>query len=263
MEWLDEVDLSVGGPWPSMATRSLGRRPWLVVDERVEAELTLRRTLLDTRPREVLAEPAEAASACVELHDLVRATGTPLAPGNSPLDCVGRSIQEDICLLERGPEEWVLRAAVLCFPSRWRLADKLNRALTDVHAPTPRYAEVLATRVTSLIDRLGDRTVWRRNWFVHPDPSLFQPERPRAGDPVIPTDRCATALFLRSERQTLRRLPGSGWAVFTIRIQQVPLGALLEQRGAEFNAFVRSADPDLVAHRGISASQRAALLAVL
>lgn len=262
MRWIEELDLSVSGPWPTMGTRTLGERPWLLVDESAGVELALRRRLLDTRPGDVLAEPAASLPAATELLELIEATGTPIAAGGSPLDRLGRSVQEDLCMLQRGPDEWVLRAAVLCFPSRWRLADKLDRPLTDVHAPTPRYAESLASRVTTLLDRLGDRIVLRRNWFVHPDPALFQPRRPPTGDPVIPSGRCATDLFVRSERQTLRRLQRSEWAVFTIRVQQQPLGVLLERRGEEFASFIRNAPEELVSHRGMSAAQRRQLLAL-
>lgn len=262
MDWIDELDLSTDSPWPAMGTRSLGRRPWLVFDELAETELAVRRTLLDTRPDDVLAEPDTAGAAVAELFELVKETVPAVAEGRSPLDRLGRSIQEDLCLLDRGETEWVLRAAVLCFPSRWRLIDKLDRPLTEVHGPTPRYPERLAARVTSLLDRLGDRVVLRRNWFVHPDPTLFQPERPPAGDPVIPAARCADELYVRSERQTLRRLPRSGWTVFTIRIQQQPLGGLLARRGAAFGAFLDHADPDLIVHRGISPAQRRQLLRI-
>lgn len=262
MRWIDELDLTTSGPWPSMGTRSLGERPWLVADECAGVELALRRQLLDLRAGDVLAEPDRSHPPATELLELVAATGTPIRAGRSPLDRIGRSIQEDLCLLERGPDEWILRAAVLCFPSRWRLADKLDRPLTDVHAPTPRYAESLASRVTTLLDRLGDRIVLRRNWFVHPDPALFQPQRPPAGDPVIRSGRCASDLFVRSERQTLRRLQRSGWTVFTIRVQQQPLGVLLERRGDEFGSFIRNAPDDLVSHRGVSAAQRRQLMAL-
>ena len=48
---------------------------------------------------------------------------------------------------------------------------------------------------------------------------------PELWDPV-PTDPTATRLWLRTERQTLRRLPDSGASVFTIRVQMAPLSAL-------------------------------------
>ena len=51
------------------------------------------------------------------------------APGIDPLEAAGRLVQEDLCVITPGPEGPVLAAAVLCFPTRWRLAEKLGRPL--------------------------------------------------------------------------------------------------------------------------------------
>ena len=40
-----------------------------------------------------------------------------------------------------------LIAAVLCFPSRWRLADKMDRLMGAIHGPVPFYADRLARPV--------------------------------------------------------------------------------------------------------------------
>ncbi len=253
--WLAELDLTVADTWPRMGTRSLKDQPWLLADTNASQELALRADLLTTRTDEVLAEPTIAAPAIAELEAMVRAAGVHLSEGLSPLDRLGRSVQEDFCLLERGEQEWELKAAVLCFPSRWKLAAKIGRPLSQVHAPTPRYPELLAQRVTTAFDRLEDRTVLRRNWFVHPDPALFQPIRPVGGDPVVPVERCGDELWLRSERQTLRRLPQTGWVVFTIRVQQCRLGELIEQRGSEFAAWLERSDEELKSHVGMHPEQ--------
>ncbi len=255
VDWTGELDLGIHESWPRMGTRSLGEHRWLIVDEHLDAELDLRARLLRERRSEVLAEPPPAAAATEELEAMVAAAGVGIASGSTPLERLGRSVQEDFCLLSRGTDEWVLDAAVLCFPSRWRLADKLGRPLTEVHGPVPRYAPTLAERVTTMLDRLGERTVLRRNWFVHPDPSLFQPLRPPGGDPVVPATDCGSGLFLRSERQTLRRLPSTGWVVFTIRIQQCTLGDLAMARPADLRTFVCDGSADLQRHKGMAVQQ--------
>jgi hypothetical protein len=101
-----------------------------------------------------------------------------------PLDRCGRLVQEDRCLLRPVDRQWVLAAASLCFPSRWLLADKSERPLLVLHDPVAGYGESLSVRVDSLLGRLGERVVWRRNWFAHPDCALFQSARPTDGDPV-------------------------------------------------------------------------------
>ncbi len=274
--WLDEVDLDPSSPWLAMKTRALGERPWLVVDRERDGELAIKARLLQERPSEVFAAREGSDEPGRETLDLVvaecerlgldrpaqaPATESAHGPGLHPLDLAGRLIQEDLCLLAPGPAGWVLAAASLCFPSRWRLADKLGRTQADVHGPVEGYRAHLAPRVDRMFDRLGDRIVWRRNWFVHPDPQLFQPDRPVDGDPVIEGSRCGAELFLRSERQTLRRLPATGWILFTIRTQQEPLATFLAdgRRRERFARYLAEATQDQLDHRGIGGAQAAEL----
>ena len=115
-----------------------------------------------------------------------------------------------------------LDAACLCFPSHWRLADKLGRPTSAVHRPVPGYAEELSARVDRFLARLRPGVVTaRRNWSVHPSPALFAP--------VPPPPSPGADLWLRSERQTLRRLRDSGAVLFTIRVQQTPFASLVHR----------------------------------
>jgi hypothetical protein len=254
-EWFDELDLDPASSWLRMGTRALGPRPWLVVDERAEDELALKAELLDQRRGDVLRCEPGADEAARDTLTLVSAVTT-TAPGiTDPLERAARSVQEDLCLLRRRDGAWHLDAACVCFPSRWRLADKIGRPLIEVHGPTPGYDPHLTERVTRLLDRLTARPVLRRNWFVHPDGSLFQPVAPGA-DPVVPDSEVADRLHLRSERQTLRRL-GCGWVLFTIRVQQDPLGVALStaDRRRRFADYVRSAPAADLRHRGMADAQ--------
>jgi hypothetical protein len=141
-----------------------------------------------------------------------------------------------------------LDAASLCFPSYWRLADKLGRPLADVHAPVAHYADELAAKVDGFLARLRpDRPVWRRNWIIHDDPSYFLPE-PTPPVDVDPPD----GLWLRSERQTLRRLTSADAVLFTIRTQQVPLAVLAERPDIAHRmaATIDAWSPELRAYKG-------------
>ncbi len=202
--WFDEIDLDPDGAWLRMGTRSLGDRPWLIVDDRRDDELALKHRLLAERHDEVFAAAPDAGQASVEVHgllvDALDQVGVLLLPDSDgvprhPLDRSGRLVQEDLCLLRPTDGRWVLAAASLCFPSRWRLADKLERPLLAVHGPVAGYGQSLGDRVDSLLARLGEGIVWRRNWFVHPDGALFQPRRPPGGDPVVVGDRWRDELF--------------------------------------------------------------------
>ena len=275
-----------------MGTRALGDRPWLTGGgstgngrpgpDRL-SQLDLRAELLRDRFHEVCAAPASAAEGIEELVGLVCETmgfEPPLITasadvasadvavsdaGAERLAWLGRSIVEDLCLLRRGSTEWELEAGVLCFPSRWRLADKLGRPMREVHGPVDGYDPVLADRVTSLLDRLGEQIVIRRNWFVHPNSDLFQPERPADGDPFVPTANVLERLFVRCERQTLRALPVSGRIVFAITTQQCSLGRFVadNDRRSRFVRYLDQAPTNDITHRGLDPAQAAAALAAI
>ncbi|MEM9565912.1 MAG: DUF3445 domain-containing protein [Actinomycetota bacterium] len=267
--WFDEIDLDPAGHWRRLGTRQLGDRPWLVVDGRRQAELSLKEQLSADRHGEVFAIESGAEDGVLtagrETLDLVDGVlvrldldGPTTGDGDlHPLDRAGRSVQEDLCLVRPGDGTWVLAAASLCFPSRWRLDEKVGRSITATHGPVDGYDRHLASRVDRLFDHLGERIVLRRNWFVHPDPSLFQPDRPPNGDPLVEADRCLDDLHLRSERQTLRRLPVSGWILFTIRIQQDPLRPFVvdDERAAALRRYLDEAPVEQLAHRGLSPDQ--------
>ena len=85
--------------------------------------------------------------------------------------------------------------------------------MSRIHVPVEGYEEHLSRRVNNFFDRLGDEPVWRRNWFIHPDNSLYQPQRPLNGDPIIKFGQIDEKLFVRSERQTLQAL-GHTWVDF-------------------------------------------------
>ena len=227
--WLDELSLHAGAPWVAMSTHHLELGGWLIADDERERDLLRKAVLLDERHAEVFAAidtPAVGAASLEVLRLVLEATGHPVVAADlHPLDAAGRLVQEDLCLMVLRDGAPHLDAASLCFPSYWRLADKLGRPMAEVHAPVAHYADELTTKVDTFLRRLSPaRPVWRRNWSIHDDPSYFLPE-PTPPRPVDPPE----GLWLRSERQTLRRLESAEVVLFTIRTQQVPLAVLVER----------------------------------
>jgi hypothetical protein len=221
-DWLDELNLEPGPPWLHLGTRAL-RQGWVTSASDAPIEANERARLLDTRHDEVFAALPSADAPSAELLAMVEATtGTTGRAELHPLDAAGRLVVDDLCMLVDHEGDPRLDGASLCFPSYWRLGDKLGRPITEVHGPVAHYETELAERVDRALRSLRpERPVWRRNWSIHDDPTLFLPDPtpPRA---VEPPD----GLWLRSERQTLRRLPRTEAIVFTIRTQQVPLATL-------------------------------------
>ncbi len=211
-----------------MGLRRLDPAAWLLVTEHYDAEIAAKRRLVDddadVMACEPGAEPAVAETlALVEAflgahHPALRPSRRP-AP---PLERVGLSVQEDLCWLAPGDGGHRLVAAFVAFPAHWRLADKIGRPLAAIHEPVPGAGARLAAPMERLFAALAvDRPVWRANWSIVDDPQLHQPVRrsaERAGTP-------AEAMFLRVERQTLRRLPRTGLVLFTIHTLVEPLAA--------------------------------------
>lgn len=247
------------GPYRmAMGLTACPEAAWIERDVRYPEEMTLRRALLATRHAEVFGACDGSAPARRETLDLLgahlparfpdgfaragrvlhnRLTGEAwdLAdPPVDPLELAGRLVQEDLCLVRLDGSVPVLDAAVLCFPSRWRLADKLGLPLAAVHGPVPLYAERLSRPVDRFMAALKPGHVaLRLNWAVVDDPALFQPSGKfrDAPDPRITAENAGTRLWLRVERQTLRRLPRSGAVLFGIRVHVYPLAQVAADAG--------------------------------
>jgi hypothetical protein len=137
---------------------------------------------------------------------------------NDPLGTLCRLVQEDFCILQKpegqASDQHILTGAILCFPASWRLDEKFMAPLIGIHDPVAEYDARLATRVQRLFDGVKPgRPLWRFNVLWYDDPTLFQPrsahERRTARD-------AGKAAYLRSEKQSILRLPETGAVVFSI-----------------------------------------------
>jgi dimethylamine monooxygenase subunit A len=242
------------GPWRlAMGIKALDPAAWIEIDQSFVDQLAERRRLLAERPAEVLAALPESRAGQQELLELLlghlperfpehyrrrgglienRATGERFdveAFAGAPLELAGRLVQEDLCLMQRGEAGYRLVAAALCFPAHWRLADKLGRPLEVIHAPVPGFGERLAAPVDRFFCNIQvERPVWRVNWSLVDTPTLFLPPEHRGQAREVAAERAGEELWLRVERQTLRRLPGSRDVCFGIHTYVEPLAEAIE-----------------------------------
>ena len=235
-----------------MSTHALDDDRWFVVDDDWEAQRSAARALLATRRDDVVAGSAVDAAAAVDAEITAwlddRGVDASAVPDTDALVAARSRVADDLCVLLPSDGRWLLAAGAVCFPSLWRLDQKIGRPLDDVHEPVPGYAGALASRVDGFLGRLGPgRTVWRRNWSIHADDALFVPEHSVRDELPPPDER-----WLRSERQTLRRLRDVDAVAFTIRTQQVPLAALASRPDVctALVAAVRAWSPAQRAYKG-------------
>ena len=148
-----------------------------------------------------------------------------------PLDRAARLVPEDLLLLAPFPEaatddktavKWHLVAASLCFPAHWVLAEKMNKPLAAIHDPVPHYDERLAGPVDRFFDKMTIGPISARmNWSLQIGTDLFTPHR--AQRQAAAGDLDNHQLCLRLESQTLRKLPQTGFVLFTIRTHIEPV----------------------------------------
>jgi hypothetical protein len=244
----------------AMGLRGLEADDWLEPDQDFVRHLREKRQLLIERPNDVLAglpgsEAAQrevldlAVEHMTRLHpDLLRREGDRLEIppldevlsiddfSDLPVDLAGRLAQEDFCLMRPGERGYELAAASLCFPSRWSLAEKIGRPMSEIHAPVPGFNEKIGSPVDRFFDSLEpEKLVFRVNWALHDTDEMYEPKAEvrrldQSGvNPDITIDNIGERIWVRVERQTLRRLPETGWILFTIKTLVDPLNVLRER----------------------------------
>lgn len=245
-------------PWMEAQTARLpGVQPvsmedWLQVDEAYTAQLSKKAILLQDHGPDVLAMQPQAEEAAKELLQLVvdtlskradftvsderivRPDGVSVAlSGASPLETLSRLVQEDFAILIKGQGEHILRGALICFPASWKLSEKIGRPLSTIHEPVESYSSDIGKRVQRLFDAVRPgKPLMRANALMYLEPDLFQP-RPqgdtkpmRDGDPA----------YMRSERQTILRLPETDAVVFSIHTYVVAWENLTMQQQESWRA---------------------------
>jgi hypothetical protein len=216
---------------------------WLEIDEHFREELELKTQLLEENYDDVVATNPEGDEASRELKDEITQNLRAYHPGvntdvdesEHPLVSAARLVQEDLCVLVR-EDAWRLRAACVCFPSRWDLASKIGTTLDDIHDPVPGYDRELSRPTNAFFERLRhDRSFWRLNWTLLDSPTLFQPAGARR-TPAGGLDQW----YFRVERQTLRSLPHTGAVVFTIRTYVTSAAALCDRDERFAESLIRA-----------------------
>lgn len=279
------------GPYRlAMGLTPLDLRDWIEPDARMAAELAEKERLLRERHGDVFIALPEAADSAAEVLELLvsylperfpalyqrvgdqienrvtRQQWPMTQHGLHPLDLAGRLVQEDLCLMQLATDtdQYRLVGASVCFPTRWRLAEKIGQSLGAIHLPVPDYATQLDSTMDRLFSRLKvERPIWRLNWSLMDNPTLFQPSGHGRRDynPAVTAYNAGNTLWLRMERQTLRRLPRTGDILFTIRIYVRPLCdvAANAERAAQLAAAMRALPPQMRGYKSLSPFMDAAL----
>ena len=171
--------------------------------------------------------------------------------GRHPLDTAARLVQDDLVLMDDSSGILRFVAGSVCAPNRWKLAVKFGGDMLHIHRPVPEY-DTIAEPVENTLRRLTpERPVWRLNWNIMDSPERYQP----AGVVLRPSIRtpqaAATRLWLRIERQTLRRFPKTNALVFGIRTMNCRIDELAGRasEAAQLLGAIDQLPPWMLRHR--------------
>ena len=225
---------------------------WLELDDKFEQEILFKKNLLNTNREDILqisegseAEQEEILESILnylqEFHsdkykfskDSIYIESTndlyDLNQFENPIELASLLVQEDLVLMSPKKNEFYLEAASLSAPSHWSLTEKFTKSLMDLHDGVPGYKEDIGKRVDEIFNKLPtERILERYNWSIYDDPKLFQPVHSK---PFVEFKKTKPyKLFLRVERQTIRKLPKNGAVLFTIRVHVDPIESILDDK---------------------------------
>ncbi len=210
-------DARVSGPL-RMGLVRLAEGDWLARSP----DLRPRNAIFDAHP-EAVQVFAEARPAEAELCGMLGVTGG--------IGQAARGHWEDFCILTQDApgSAYRLTGAAVGFPTDWQLAEKMGKPIGAVHEPIDGYAEQLSAGVDRFLDGLRAPHVFgRTNAFVVPNGlwRYLPADDPAERYAHVTPENAGETLYVRCERETLRRLPKSQAIVFTIGVHVAPLGSL-------------------------------------
>lgn len=230
---------------------------WLDEPSNLQHYLSEKNRLLAQRRDDVFVAEIGSEESQREVLELVRSylslsgkavlSPTEMVEGEPALVQVSRLVADDFVLMRRGEEGWYLSAACVCFPSSWNLREKFGRPMGAIHGPVPDFQS--GTRHAQMIERIFDRLapeqlLLRLNWSLYRDDDLFHPVG-HVGAAAINEQAFIADPYVRTERQTVRKLARSGDVLFAIGIQARRMSDLPQTR--ETKAGLHKLTDNLVA----------------
>ena len=181
---------------------------------------------------------------------------------NDPLRCAAFLIQDDLALMIEGNDgQYYLKAGAIPLPGFWRLEDKFNMSLTEIHTSgeVPKFREKLQQSMERFFQKMvPERAVVRYNYSIQTDgelawsKSLGSEDMFGIGRKDARKNPPIESIHFRCERQVLRRLPRSGAILFTIRTYFHPVIDIAQEPGVpgRLASALRSWPDDVVRHKG-------------
>jgi hypothetical protein len=174
-----------------------------------------------------------------------------------PLEICARLAMEDFNILikDEATGEHHLQASATLFPAGWRLTERIGWSASRLHGLVPQWRSKLSKPVEHYFSRLtSESSMLRHAYFIQIVPAGQALQQTlfiqNPGDFYPVTEFDIDDVWLRTERQTFRRLPKSGAVVFTVKTDLARLSDVGEDELERLAVEVRSWPDDVAEYRG-------------
>lgn len=229
-----------------------------------------REALLAERRRWLATEPQTYAGLLPDGEPLLEETitaaqdwnGFALPPaGTSPWEkhlALGEFWEADFLLLKTDAAgEIRLSGGCVCFPSSWRLSEKLGKTIEFIHGVVPELNPTLGPAIHKFLAGLKPGAAWlRSNWGLSRSAELNQ--HPDRALPRLDASLRLDEVWLRVEEQALVALPKSRGILFGIRLVNHPLAAVRADATAcaRLRRALATLPEAMAVYKGVAASRR-------
>jgi hypothetical protein len=167
---------------------------------------------------------------------------------------LGMSWEPDFALMRRDVSgRMALVGGCVCFPTKWRLTDKMGQPMRVIHDVVPGLTASIGESVDSFLSRMKPRGCWTRsNWSItrtskrnqHPDLRL----------PEFTGDSGVDEVWLRIEDQALVSLPEVAGLLFGIRIGHISFRDVLQNAVAcdRLRTTIETMTPEMLRYKNIA-----------
>ena len=170
---------------------------------------------------------------------------------------LGESWETDYLLLKADEEQKIrLYGGCLCFPSSWRLSEKIGQPIEFIHGPVPGLNASIGAGIHKFLTNLKPGAAsLRHNWGLSRSPEMNH--HPDRALPRLDATVNADEVWLRVEHQALVALPKSGGILFGIRVVNHPLMEVKEDAiaAARLCLALRTMPEEVAAYKGLATAR--------
>lgn len=223
--------------------------------------LAERRFWLSDHPDRYAAILPEADRCLEEVESLMSDWGIPVDRSNDSLFdrlvAMGRQAEPDLVLLQPdGNCKLIVVAGCVCFPSFWRLTDKLGQSMSLVHETVPGLNPTIGSSIERYLSQMKTGGCWfRANWGLAARPDLN--EHPDRGRHPWEQPLSLERIWIRREDQAIVSLPKTKGILFGIRVVVRPVADLVNspEKRRRLLRGLQTMPAEMVGYKGIAPIQ--------